>query len=434
MTESKTIPIKLPLLARVEGEGALEIDYAEGRIAGLKLRIFEPPRLFEKLLEGRHYSEVPDIVARICGLCPVAYQMSAVQALEAILGDAPMPWSTPWVQAMRRLFYCGEWIESHCAHLHLLAAPDFFGCTNVIELAQNDAGAVRRGLRLQNLGNRILKFLGGRSIHPVGARVGGFWRAPGTAEAQALHAELLAALPEAEALLDWVLSWPIPNSAQDFESIALHDPDGYAINGGRIVSDHGLDISAAEFEQHFGEQQVPHSTAFHCLHDGKPYLVGPLARLNLNGGQMPADIRQRLERAGVALPSRNLFHSAAARAAEMLFALRESVRLLEAYAPTDTPYAETTARAGVGFGVTEAPRGILWHRYELDGHGLVKGARIVPPTSQNQARIEADLAATLSELANAPEAELRQRAETVIRNYDPCISCATHFLKLKVNR
>ncbi|TCS73281.1 coenzyme F420-reducing hydrogenase alpha subunit [Sulfuritortus calidifontis] len=430
MAEAKTVSLELPLLARVEGEGALEIAYAQGRIAGLKLRIFEPPRYFEKLLEGRHYSEVPDIVARICGLCPAAYQMSAVQALEAILGLAP----TPWISAMRRLFYCGEWIESHCAHLHLLAAPDFFGCGSVVELAAKEAAAVRRGLKLQNLGNRILKFLGGRSIHPVGARVGGFWRAPGAAEAQALLAELQAALPEAEALLDWVLAWPLPESDQVFESVALRDPAGYAIETGRIASDRGLDIGAGEFERHFSEHQVPHSTAFHCLHDGRPYLVGPLARLNVNSDRLPLDIRQRLHQAGIALPSRNPFHSAAARAVEVLYALREAVRLLSDYAPNDTPYLEAGARAGCGCGVTEAPRGILWHRYELDEHGLVRQARIVPPTAQNQARIEADLAATLAALAEAPEPELRRRAETVIRNYDPCISCATHFLTLKVER
>ncbi|NWG85966.1 MAG: Ni/Fe hydrogenase subunit alpha, partial [Hydrogenophilaceae bacterium] len=421
MTESRTLPIELPLLARVEGEGALEIAYDQGRIARLQLRIFEPPRFFEKFLETRHFSEVPDMVARICGLCPVAYQMSAVQALEAILGITP----TPWVAAMRRLFYCGEWIESHCAHLHLLAAPDFFGCASVIELAQQDAAAVRRGLKLQNLGNRILKFLGGRSIHPVGARVGGFWRAPGAAEARDLHAELQAALPEAEALLEWVLGWPMPDTAQAFESVALHEPGAYAIEGGRIISDQGLDIDAAEFERHFAERQVPHSTAFHCLHEGRPYLVGPLARLNLNGGQLPADIRQRLAAAGVSLPSGNPFHSAAARAAEVLYALREAIRLLATYAPTGTPYVEAAHRAGLGFGVTEAPRGLLWHRYELDENGLVKSARIVPPTSQNQARIEADLGATLDEMGDAPGDALRQRAETVIRNYDPCISCAT---------
>ncbi|MEW5893107.1 MAG: nickel-dependent hydrogenase large subunit [Pseudomonadota bacterium] len=430
MAEAKRVPLSLPLLARVEGEGALELAYAQGRIAGLRLHIFEPPRYFEKFLEGRHYSEVPDIVARICGLCPAAYQMSAVQALEGILGLAP----GPWVQAMRRLFYCGEWIESHCAHLHLLAAPDFFGCANVVELAAKDAGAVRRGLKLQNLGNRILQFLGGRSIHPVGARVGGFWRAPSAAEARALLAELQGALPEAEALLDWVLAWPLPECDQAFESVALRTETGYAIEGGRIVSDRGLDIHAEAFERHFSEHQVPHSTAFHCLHEGQPYLVGPLARLNLNADRLPADIRQRLHQAGIALPSGNPFHSAAARAAEVLYALREALRLLADYAPTDTPYVEAEPRAGIGFGATEAPRGILWHRYELDERGLVRAARIVPPTAQNQARIEADLAATLAEMSDAAEAALRQRAETVIRNYDPCISCATHFLRLKVER
>ncbi len=428
---NRTVNLNVPVLARVEGEGALDLSIVNGEISELGLRIFEPPRLFEKFLEGRHYMEVPDMVARICGICPVAYQMSAVQALESILGIEP----TPWIRDMRRLFYCGEWIESHGLHIHLLAAPDFLGFANAIDMAGQHPDIVRRGLRIQEAGNAIIRFLGGRSVHPVGVRVGGFWHAPSRSAAAALHAELQALLPEAEALVLWTAALPLPNETQDFECVSLGRAGEYPITRGRIVSSRGLDIDIAEFDSEFKESHAPHSTALHCHHRGQDYLVGPLARLNLNIDLLPASTLKLVQACGMHFPSFNIFHSIVARALEIHAALVEAIRLLEAYAPTDTPYLEAAPRAGVGFGASEAPRGILWHRYELDDSGSIVSARIVPPTSQNQARIEADLRASLNHFGlDQPEEKIRHHAETVIRNYDPCISCATHFLKLSIDR
>lgn len=431
MTERREVSIQVPVLARVEGEGALDLEIRDGQIQRLLLKIYEPPRLFEKLLEGRGYEEVPDAVARICGICPVAYQMSAVRAIESAFG-AQM---TSWIDAMRRLFYCGEWIESHALHIHLLALPDFLGFGSVIAMAEKHPEEVRRGLRLQGVGNDIIRFLGGRSVHPVGARVGGFHHAPEAAEAQALRAKLEAALPEAEALVRWCAGIRVPQDDQDFECVCVTDGDRYPVMGERIVSSRGLDIALPEFEREFEERQVPHSTALHCLHRGKPYLVGPLARMNLHFARLPPDLRQLAQETGIAWPSRNLFHSMVARALEIVFALREAISLLANYSTTREPFVTILPQAGIGYGATEAPRGLLWHRYELGAQGRVLSARIVPPTSQNQARIEEDLQASLRALGlERSDAELRQRAEMVIRNYDPCISCATHFLKLKVGR
>ena len=428
---NRTVNLNVPVLARVEGEGALDLSIVNGEISELGLRIFEPPRLFEKFLEGRHYMEVPDMVARICGICPVAYQMSAVQALESILGIEP----TPWIRDMRRLFYCGEWIESHGLHIHLLAAPDFLGFANAIDMAGQYPGIVRRGLKIQEAGNAIIRLLGGRSVHPVGVRVGGFWHAPSRSAAAALHAELQALLPEAEALVLWTAALPLPNETQDFECVSLGRAGEYPITRGRIVSSRGLDIDIAEFDSEFKESHAPHSTALHCHHRGQDYLVGPLARLNLNIDLLPASTLKLVQACGMHFPSFNIFHSIVARALEIHAALVESIRLLESYTPTDTPYLEAASRAGVGFGASEAPRGILWHRYELDDSGSIVSARIVPPTSQNQARIEADLRASLNHFGlDQPEEKIRHHAETVIRNYDPCISCATHFLKLSIDR
>lgn len=431
MSEERRIAINVPALARVEGEGALDVVIEDGRLADLALRIYEPPRLFEKLLEGREHHEVPDMVARICGICPVAYQMSAVQALEAILGLAP----GPWVRAMRRVFYCGEWIESHSLHIHLLAAPDFLGCDDVTALAKRYPNEVRRGLHLQALGNELIKLFGARSVHPVGARVGGFYHAPSFATVSALCDKLRAALPEAAELVRWTARLPLPASDEDFTCVALRHPAEYPMNAGRIVSSRGLDIGSEEFDAHFLEHQDPRSTALHCLLHGKTYLVGPLARLNLNRDRLPPAVCELLAETGIAWPSRNMFHSIVARAVEVYFALGEALRQLEAYFLPETPYTTVTPRAGVGYGCTEAPRGLLWHRYELDAAGQVVSARIVPPTSQNQARIEQDLRQTLLTLGlERPTEELRLRCEQVIRNYDPCISCATHFLDLRLRR
>lgn len=431
MTDRKDLSINIPLLSRVEGEGALSMTLRDGRVTDVQLRIFEPPRYFEKFLEGRHFDDVPDIVARICGICPVAYQMSAVHALESIFQAQP----GPWVRAMRRALYCGEWIESHMLHVHLLAAPDFLGFNNAIEMAKSYKGEVARGLALQHLGNEIIQLFGGRSVHPIGVRVGGFYKAPRSADVAALVKKLRNGLAQAEEAVRWTAGLPLPESEQDFVSVALRHPDEYAMNEGDIVASNGVAIAVTTFEQRFVEAHVPYSTALHCMFDGAPYLVGPLARLNINHDRLPQQVRDLIADIGLRLPSKNMFHSIIARAVEVYFALLEAVRVLESYHGESRPAVLLAVKAGVGAAATEAPRGLLWHRYEVDGEGLIRNARIVPPTSQNQARIEQDLKATIEALgASKNDDELRVLSESVIRNYDPCISCSTHFLKLQVKR
>ena len=430
MTDKK-ISINVPVLARVEGEGALELNIENNEITHLKLNIFEPPRMFEKLLEGRHYSEVPDIVARICGICPVAYQMSAVHAFENLFEVDP----GPWVKNMRRLFYCGEWIQSHALHIHLLAAPDFLGFSSAPEMAKKYPNEVKRGIQIQHAGNQIIKFLGGRSVHPVGAKVGGFHYAPTNSEAKELLDSLQALLPQVEQLLPWVASLSYPSISQNFTSVALADSSAYPFINKQIKSSSGHDLTMAEYENHFAEHHEAHSTALVSLLDGKPYLVGPLARLNLNADRLPDSIKTAIDKAGVSFPSQNMYQSIVARAIEIWYAILESIRLLENYQQPDKPYVEVSPKAGIAYGCSEAPRGLLWHRYEVDGKGLVVNSRIVPPTSQNQAQMEEDLRSSITELGlDQSEEKIRLQAEQIIRNYDPCISCATHFLDLRLNR
>ncbi|MEJ2406932.1 MAG: Ni/Fe hydrogenase subunit alpha [Candidatus Thiodiazotropha sp.] len=428
---TRDIKIRVPVLTRVEGEGALEIDVANGAIDHLALHIFEPPRLFEKFVEGYECDQVIDMVARICGICPVAYQMSAVQAFESLFGLEP----PDWLLGMRRAMYCGEWLQSHALHIHLLAAPDFLGFDSAIAMAADYPDAVRRGLELQTLGNDLIALFGGRSVHPVGVRVGGFYRAPKMEDVEPLLKRLQQALPAAEALVAWTAGLDFPDDEQSFISVALSHPQEYAIGQGTLISGQGLETDISFYESFFQEHQSPHSTALHSTLDGRPYLTGPLARLNLNFHQLPKPVRETMDSCGIHFPSHNMFHSIVARAIELQLAIYEAIRLLEAYREPESSYIPLKPREGNAFGCTEAPRGILWHRYDVDDQGMVRYARIVPPTSQNQGRIEEDIRNSLERLGlDSPDDALRLRAEQVIRNYDPCISCATHFLKLDLRR
>ena len=430
-TTHKSRTIKVDCLARVEGEGALFVKLKGDKVAEVKLKIFEPPRLFEAFLRGRHFSEAPDITARICGICPIAYQMSAVHAIERALGVV----IDPAVRLLRRLFYCSEWIESHALHVFLLHAPDFLGYPDAIQMAHDRRDLVETGLRLKKIGNRIVGLMGGREIHPVSACVGGFYKAPAQHELRALTEDLKWALDASIRTARVVAGLEFPDFEPDYEFVSLCHPDEYPLNDGRLISNKGLDIDVAEYEDHFVEQHVKYSNALHSMLRGRgSYLVGPLARYNLNFARLP-DVAQQVSRdCGLCVPCRNPFKSIVVRSIEMVFACAEALRIIGAYEPPASPCVAVAARAGVGSAATEAPRGILYHRYSIDDRGLIRFAKIVPPTSQNQKRIEEDLWQFIPQVAVRPTEEVTWKCEQAIRNYDPCISCATHFLRLQIER
>lgn len=423
--------IKVDLLARVEGEGALYVKIKDQHVVEVKLRIFEPPRFFEAFLRGRKFSEAPDITARICGICPVAYQMSACQAIEDAFGmhvGAPL-------RDLRRLLYCGEWIESHALHVYMLHAPDFLGYDDVIHMAQFHPDAVKRGLRLKKIGNKIMSVIGGREIHPVNVRVGGFYKVPTKQELLELVDDLKWALGAAVETARWVASFSFPPFERDYEFIALRHPSEYPLNEGRLISNKGLDIPVAEYEQHFAEEHVPHSNALHsALKARGPYCVGPLARYNLNFDRLSGLAQETARAAGLSPQCLNPFQSIIVRAVEIVFACEEALHIIERYEMPDAAFVEANPRASVGSGCTEAPRGILYHRYGLDENGSILTAKIVPPTSQNQKSMESDLTDFVEANMEAPKEKLQWQCEQVIRNYDPCISCATHYLKLNLER
>ena len=426
-----TKTIKVEYIARVEGEGALDLEIADGKVTSAQLRIFEPPRFFEAFLRGRGHQEVPDIVARICGICPIAYQMSAVNAIENAFGVKV----EGQLRALRRLIYCGEWIESHGLHVVMLHAPDFLGYPDAIQMAGAHGDVVRQGLALKKAGNEILRVLGGREIHPVSVKPGGFHRVPSRAELAPLAEQLKAARDIAVELTRWVAGFPFPDLEQDYEFVALRHKDEYPLNEGRLVSSRGLDLDIADYETEFEERHVAHSTALHSLLKRRgAYLVGPMARYSLNFDRLPASIQGLAAEAGLGPVCTNPFKSIIVRGLELVYACEEALRIIADYEKPDLAAVPVEPRAGVGFGCTEAPRGICWHRYEFEPDGAIKTAKIVPPTSQNQPSIEADLLAVANGMVDAPDDEIRDRCEQAIRNYDPCISCSTHFLKLTVQR
>ncbi len=418
-------------LTRVEGEGAMHVNVVDGQVTDVRLEIYEPPRFFEALLRGRNFTEPPDITARICGICPVAYQMSACHAIEQALG-VTLPAD---LRDLRRLLYCGEWIESHALHIYLLHAPDFLGFRSAIELARDHRALVERGLRMKKVGNELIEIVGGRAIHPVNVRVGGFYRSPSQSALAALVEPLRRARQDALDTVAWVGGFEFPDFTGDWELVSLRHPHEYPLNEGRLVSDRGLDIDVANFLDHVAEEHVPHSNALqaHLLERGE-YLVGPLARYSLNYDKLPEIARQAAVSAGLGPVCRNPFQSIIVRAVELVFALDEALRIVESYAPPRAPSVSVIGRAGRGHSCTEAPRGTLYHRYDIGADGSVLDAVIIPPTSQNQHAIEHDMREFVSQRLHLDDGELTRQCEQAIRNYDPCISCATHFLDLTIVR
>jgi coenzyme F420-reducing hydrogenase alpha subunit len=425
---SRVVEIDVDLLARVEGEGGVLLRLAGREVEEVKVRIFEPPRLFEALLRGRSRMEAPDITARICGICPVAYAMSACHAVE----DAAGVKVEGQLRALRRLIYCGEWIESHAMHVFMLHAPDFVGCEDVFGMAREHGEVVRAGLRMKKTGNAIVEAMGGRSVHPVNVRVGGFYRAPTRRELDALLPEIDACLEAMPGVLAWARGFSFPDFERDYELVALRHPDEYPFCEGRLVSSKGLDVAVRDFDAHFVEEQVPHSTALHArLRARGPYLCGALARFNLDFDKLSEAARGAARDLGIAPPCTNPFKSILARLVEIVQAFDEARRLILAYRPPERPFVDVPARAGTGHGCTEAPRGSLYHRYTVAGDGTITDACIVPPTSQNLKTIEEDLRAIGPSLADLPRAVATRRAELTVRNHDPCISCSTHFVDLR---
>ncbi len=419
--------ITVEALARIEGEAGISVKIRKGEVTAALLNVFEPPRLFEAFLRGRRFTEVPDLAARICGICPVAYQMSAVHALEGLCGVAV---GGP-LRDLRRLLYCGEWIESHALHVAFLHAPDFLGFESALHMAREHPGTVTQALALKKAGNALVAAVGGREIHPVNVKVGGFWKAPPADALRALVPPLTEARDLAHGLCRWVSNFEIPDFERDLPFVGLRHPEEYPMNEGSLAATTGLDVPVSHYEEHFAEEHVPHANALHSAMTGAgTYLVGPLARYALNADRLSPLAKEAAREAGLGPVCRNPFRSIAVRAVETVYACDEALRLIARYESPDPPSLPVPPRAGTGCWATEAPRGLLYHRYRIDGKGIVREAKIVPPTSQNQKAIEEDLERFASTHLDLDTKSLTWRCEQVVRNYDPCISCATHLVTI----
>jgi len=427
----KNRTIDVDYLARVEGEGAIHVKVKGNKVTDVKLKIFEPPRFFEAFLRGRNFTEAPDITARICGICPIAYQMSAVHAMEDALGvkvDGQL-------RALRRLIYCGEWIESHALHVYMLHAPDFLGYQDAIQMAKDYPKEVQRALELKKIGNELVTLLGGREIHPINVRVGGFYKVPTKRQLAPLVERLKWARDAAVETTRLVGTFRFPKFERDYEFVALRHPNEYPFNEGRLVSNKGLDIPIRDYENRFFEEHMPYSSTLHSVQkDRGPYFVGPLARYNLNFDRLSPLAQEAARSAGLAPECRNPFKSIIVRSVETVYACDEALRIIDEYEMPEKPAVEVKPRASRGCGCTEAPRGILYHRYRIDESGVILDAKIVPPTAQNQRIIESDLREFVSKNLKLTQEKLTWQCEQAVRNYDPCISCSTHSLKLIVER
>ena len=423
--------INVDYIARVEGEGALRIRVHNGKVEEVRLKIFEPPRFFEALLRGRDFMEAPDITARICGICPVAYLMGAVHAMEMICGTK-IPRA---IRDLRRLIYCGEWIESHILHMAMLHAPDFLGYPDAIAMAKDHPDIVKKALRIKKIGNEIMNLIGGREIHPINVRVGGFYKAPTKRQLLGLVDDLKWGLEAAQESVRFVAGLSFQEFEQDYEFVCLSHPDEYPFNEGDLVSNKGMKVPITEYDQVLIEEHVPHSTALHSFVKGRgPCHVGPLARYTMNYDKLTPLAKESAAAAGLGERCINPFKSIIVRGVEVVFAFEEALRLIDEYEEPDRPFVDVRPRAGTGYGCTEAPRGICYHRYTIDDSGTIQDAKIVSPTAVNQKTIEKDLWHFVEPNMHLPDDELKWQCEQAIRNYDPCISCAAHFLKLEVER
>ena len=430
-TSLKTKSLNVEYLARVEGEGGLSVKIRGKNVTDVKVNIFEPPRFFEAFMRGRDYLEAPDITARICGICPVAYQMSSVHAMEDILGLSV----GGQLRALRRLLYCGEWIESHALHIYLLHAPDFLGCEDAIQIAQKNPEVVQKALRLKKIGNEIMTVIGGREIHPINVRVGGFYSIPTRRMLEPFKEKLAWAIETSLETIRFTASLTFPEFEQDYEYVSLRHPEEYPLCEGRIVSSNGLDIPLKEYENTFVEEHVAHSNALHSVHKGHgEYFVGPLARFNLNFDRLTRRCQSAAREAGLEKSCRNPFKSIIVRSVELLYACEEALRIIQEYEPPVKAFVEGSPRAGTGCGCTEAPRGILYHRYRISEDGSILEAKIVPPTSQNLRMMERDIRNFVTKNIDMEDEKLTWQCEQALRNYDPCISCATHAIPVEIDR
>ena len=418
--------IKTDYLGRVEGEGSVEFEIQSGKLRRLKVNIWEPPRFFEGMLAGRRFDEVPDIVARICGICPVSHMVTSIRAVEKAIGLEP----DENILLARKIMSYSQIASSHLVHLVMLALPDYYGKGSFMELLPGEEAFLKKFIRLKDVFNDITAaFGGGRALHPVSMVVGGFTALPDENRIYGLRSSLLAAGEDIMDVVKTVSGLELPDLKTDSELVALSEEGGYAVNKGRITSDMGLDGEERDYERLFYEKEVPYSNAKKTAVRGRGSLmVGALSRVSLQPDMLSQSAGKLALEAGF-IPgprkNKNPFYNIRAQAVEIVHFTEECQALLGMVRSRTAP-PKPVPREGEGSALTEAPRGLLYHSYTIDRRGTVRKANIVTPTAHNYLGIEENLRKLIENNMDKPARHLQLLAETLIRAYDPCFSCSVH--------
>jgi len=415
-------------VTRVEGHGNILVDVQNGDLKQCDLQIIETPRFFEAMLRGRPYQEASHITSRICGICAVGHATASLRATEKALGIEP----SEQTQLLRRLNFLGEMLDSHVLHAYMLVAPDFLNVGSVIPLAKTAPDVVLRALRLKKLAGDTCKIICGRHTHPIAMVVGGFNHFPSAADLYALRERYEAARADVTATVELFQTLPIPPFARDTEYIALHNAPYYGFIDGQIASTDGGIWPVEQYRDVTNEIMVPHSTAKHAANQRESYMVGALARFNVNYDLLHPQALQAAEALGIKPVCTNPFMNTVAQVVEIVHCVEEAITLIDALLQREVAWEEPVPPArlsGEGVGSCEVPRGILFHNYVIED-GVIVGANCIIPTGQNLANIEADMRALVPTVLHKPQAEIAHALEMLVRAYDPCISCSTHLLNV----
>jgi coenzyme F420-reducing hydrogenase alpha subunit len=424
--------IEVSPLPRVEGHGDLVLDVKNKKIEKLQMRIPESPRFFEAMLVGRNYTEPSHITSRICGICSVAHTFTSIKATEAALGVK----LNEQIVKLRKLINHGEYIQSNCLHVYFLAAPDFLGVGSVIPLIKTHPAVVNIAVNMKKVGNEIVRIIGGRAVHPITTVVGGFTKLPAEEELHKIKEMLKSLYPDLETSLKVFKTLKIPAFERETEYISLFDKYEYALYDGDIKSSDGWIMNDQDYLSKIKEKVVQHSTGKYCWASRDAYMVGALSRFNNNYLQLSDNAKTYAEELGLKSPSYNTFMINIAQFIEIIHSVDDSMKLidelLEAGLDESKAMVKINVKAGRGVGAVEAPRGLLIHDYTYDAKGRVTKANLIIPTNMNYANIEKDLETFVPQIIEKSEDEIKLGCEMLIRAYDPCISCSTHFLNVKL--
>ena len=427
---AENLNIEVSPLPRVEGHGDLVLNVKNKTIEKLQVRIPESPRFFEAMLVGRPYTEPSHITSRICGICSVAHTFTSLKATEAALGVK----LNDLILNLRKLVNYGECIQSHCLHVYFLAVPDFLGIGSVLPLVEINPAVVNIAVKMKKIGNEMVRVLGGRAIHPITTVVGGFTKLPTVEELHYLKDMLVSLYPDLETSLKVLKTLKIPDFERETEYISIYDKDEYALYDGDLKSSDGWVIKPIDYLEKIKEKVVEHSTGKHCSASRDSFMVGSLARTNNNFSQLTDNAKTYAAELGLKSPCYNTFMNNIAQFVEIVHSVDDSIKIidniLESGLDENKAMADVKIKAGRGVGIVEAPRGSLIHDYTYDDEGRILKANLIIPTNMNYANIEKDLYALVPMIIEKSEDEIKLGCEMMIRAYDPCISCSTHFLNV----